>query len=114
MQTLGGFVDGDVARAIVGRWKAMSPAVRREAVEILFSRRAGIEAVVGALETRVLGPSELDPDRIKQLLASSDPSLRARAPRSVAADQSSAAQSKPDRRHIPAGDPARGGRWART
>ena len=90
LQALAGCFDRDLAREIIGHWKSMSPAVRREAVEVLFGRREGIEAVVGALESRALQPSELDPARLKQLQAHSDPSLRARAQKILAADASAA------------------------
>ena len=51
----------------------MSPAVRREAVEVLFSRPEGIEAVIGAIESRAIPPSELDPARVKQLQTQLEP-----------------------------------------
>ena len=43
----------------------MSPSVRREAVEVLFGRREGIEAVIVALESRALQASDLDPARLE-------------------------------------------------
>ena len=42
----------------------MSPAVRREAVEVLFGRGDGINAVIAALESRAMTASELDPARL--------------------------------------------------
>ena len=77
-----------MAREIIGRWKSMSPSVRREAVEALFGRRDGVEAVVGALESRTLHASDLDPARLKQLAGQSDPSLQARTRKILAADTS--------------------------
>jgi putative heme-binding domain-containing protein len=68
----------------------MSPAVRREAAEVLFSRREAIEAVLDAFESRALSPSELDPARLKQLLASSDLSLRGRAQKILAVERPAA------------------------
>lgn len=64
----------------------MSPSVRREAVEALFSRRDGVEAVIEALESHVLQGSDMDPARLKQLLEQSDPSLRARVQKVVGSD----------------------------
>ena len=43
----------------------MSPAVRREAVEVLFGRGDGIDAVLAALESRAMTASELDPARLR-------------------------------------------------
>ena len=62
-------LDRDVARADHRPLEVDEPRVRREAVEVLFSRRDGIEAVLGALRIRALVPSELDPARLKQLQA---------------------------------------------
>jgi len=84
LQALAGFLDRDVARQLILHWKSTSPLVRREAVEVLFSRRAGVEAVLGALESRALVPSELDPARLAQLRAQKDPALQARAKRVLA------------------------------
>ncbi len=81
---------------IVGRWKAMSPAVRREAVEVLFSRREGIEAVIGAFETRALGPSELDPGSTKAVAGQLRPVAPGPGRKILAADAIVRARSKPD------------------
>ena len=86
LQALASRFDRDLAREIIGRWKSMSPSVRREAVEALFSRRDGIEAVIGALESRALQTSDLDPARLKQLLGHSDASLHARAQKILGSD----------------------------
>ena len=75
LQALAGRLDRDLAREIIGHWKAMSPSVRREAVEVLFGRREGIEAVIVALESLPYGPSDLDPARLKQLEAQPDASF---------------------------------------
>ena len=88
LQTLGGGLDRDLAREIIRHWKSMSPAVRREAVEVLFSRREGIEAVIGAIESRTLQPSELDPARLTQLQTRSGPSMQSLARKILAADAS--------------------------
>lgn len=85
-QALAGRFDADLAREIISRWKSMSPSVRREAIEALFSRRDGIEVVIGALESRALQASDLDPARLKQLLGQSDASLHARAQKILGSD----------------------------
>jgi putative heme-binding domain-containing protein len=85
LQALTRLLDRDTARAILGRWRTMSPAVRREAVEAVFSHVEGIEAVVQALETRALAPWELDPARLRQLQARAGPALEARVRKILAA-----------------------------
>jgi putative heme-binding domain-containing protein len=79
LQAMAGFLDRSVADEILARWKAMSPSVRREAVEVLFSRREGISALLGAIESHVLAPTEIDLPRLQQLQKHSDANLRSRA-----------------------------------
>jgi putative heme-binding domain-containing protein len=72
-------LDGSVAREVVHRWKAMSPSVRREAVEVLFSRAEGIDALLSGVESRSLTSSEIDPARLQQLQKHANPGFRHRA-----------------------------------
>jgi len=90
LQALAGVFDRDLAGQIIVHWKSMSPAVRREAVEVLFSRPEGIETVLGAIEGRAIPPSELDPGRLKQLQAHSNPAVRARARKLLALEGAAA------------------------
>ncbi len=78
LQGYAGFLDQDAARQIVARWKSMSPSVRREAAEVLFSRHRGLEAILGAVESGAIAATEIDPARWKQLEAESDPAIRNR------------------------------------
>ena len=86
LHALGELNDPSVGRLVVGQWKAMSPAVRREAAELLFSRRDRLEHLLGALEAKALTASEIDPDRLRQLRTHKDPQLRARAQRILGAE----------------------------
>jgi putative membrane-bound dehydrogenase-like protein len=79
LQAMTGFLDRSAAEEILVRWKAMSPSVRREAVEVLFSRPEGIAALLGAFESHVLAPSDIDLARLQQLQKHSNASLRSRA-----------------------------------
>jgi putative membrane-bound dehydrogenase-like protein len=79
LQAMAGFLDRSAAEEILLRWKAMSPSVRREAVEALFSRPEGIEALLGAIESHALAPSEIDLARLQQLQKHSNATLRSRA-----------------------------------
>ena len=83
LQAMAGFLDRSAADEILARWKAMSPSVRREAVEVLFSRPEGIEALLGAIESRLLAPSEIDLARLQQLQKHSNASFRDRAQKIV-------------------------------
>ena len=67
------------ARAIVEHWKALSPSVRREAVEVLFARPERLDALLDALESKTVAASDLDPARHKQLARARRPAIRGRA-----------------------------------
>ncbi len=85
MRALGELADPAVGSLVVAHWKALSPAVRREAAEVLFSRRGRLDALLAALGSGMLTPSEIDPDRLKQLRTHADPRLRERAIRILGA-----------------------------
>jgi len=68
-----------VADRIVGQWRSMSPASRREAAEVLFSRTEWIGSLLSAVEAKELGSSEIDPPRLKQLREHDNASIRDRA-----------------------------------
>jgi putative membrane-bound dehydrogenase-like protein len=85
LQACAGFLDRELGKQIILHWHSMSPQVRREAVEVLFSRRDGIEVVLESLESRAFGASDLDPARLGQLEARKEPSLQARARKLLAA-----------------------------
>ncbi len=91
LQALSECFDTGVANQILAHWKSMSPSVRREAVEVLFGRRAGIEAVLGAVESRQLPVNEIDPGRWARLHNDADQKLRERARKAVAARPTSSA-----------------------
>ncbi|HEV3164639.1 MAG TPA: PVC-type heme-binding CxxCH protein, partial [Isosphaeraceae bacterium] len=79
LQAMVDLPDKRVGPAVIERWKALSPAVRREATELLFARADRVAALVQALETKAIAVTDLDPARRKQLLTLADPRLRARA-----------------------------------
>jgi putative heme-binding domain-containing protein len=70
--------DPVVGGLVVGQWKSMSPLVRREAIEVLFSRPGRLDQLVTALESKQLTSGEIDPARLKQLRTHADAKLRAR------------------------------------
>jgi putative membrane-bound dehydrogenase-like protein len=79
LQALAGLNDPAVGGEVVGRWKAMSPSLRREAVEVLFGRKDRVAALVDAMAAHTLPPSEIDPARLQQLRNYPDRDLRSRA-----------------------------------
>jgi putative membrane-bound dehydrogenase-like protein len=79
LQALSECFEPAVAARIVAHWKSMSPSVRREAIEVLFSRSAGIAAVLDSIESRQISSAEIDPARWSQLQNHPDRKLRDRA-----------------------------------
>jgi putative membrane-bound dehydrogenase-like protein len=81
LRALGEVADPRVGRAVLARWRSMSPSVRREAAELLFSRTERLETLLEAIEEKALPLAEIEPDRLRQLRALKEPALRARAAR---------------------------------
>ena len=84
LQALTAFLDKSVSAEILNRWKTMSPSVRREAVEVLFSRPEGIQALLDAMESRSIVPSEVDLARLRQLETHSNSGFRSRVQKILA------------------------------
>ncbi len=79
LHTLADLPDRRVGPTLTDHWKALSPAVRGEAVEALFARPERLAAMLSAIEAKAIAASDLDPGRRKQLLAHRDPAVRRRA-----------------------------------
>jgi putative membrane-bound dehydrogenase-like protein len=79
IQALANLPDKRVGDAIVAHWTALSPAIRREAVETLFARPDRLGALLDALEKKVISGSEIDPARRKQLVEHADQRISRRA-----------------------------------
>lgn len=79
IRTLGDLPDRRVGPTVIEHWKSLSPAVRREAVEVLFARADRIDALLNAIEAKTVAPADIDPTRQKQLLTSSKANLKSRA-----------------------------------
>ncbi len=88
LQAYAGFLDQEAAGQIIVRWKSMSPAVRREAAEVVLSRRHGALALIGAVESGAIAATEIDPARWKQLEAQRDPAILDRVQKVLALLQS--------------------------
>jgi putative membrane-bound dehydrogenase-like protein len=79
LQGLGSLSDPSVGPLVLSQWKSMSPAVRREAAEVLFARRDRLDGLLSALESKAFAPGDIDPDRARQLRSHKDPLIRSRA-----------------------------------
>ncbi len=79
LQTLAPLPDRRVAARVIEQWKALSPAVRREAVEVLFARSERLSILLDAIAAGAVLAVDLDPGRRTQLLALKDPGLQQRA-----------------------------------
>jgi putative membrane-bound dehydrogenase-like protein len=93
LQTLGGILDRSVARQLIGRWKSMSPVVRRESIEVLFSRREAVLMLIEAIGRREIPASEVEASRLNQLRNHPDPAFRARA-REILASEMTPSRSR--------------------
>src|SRR5262249_41561128 len=63
IQTLAGLNDRRVGPALIDHWRQLSPAVRAEAVEALFSRADRLDTLLDAVESKTVAPTDLDPGR---------------------------------------------------
>jgi len=71
----------DVAELLVQGWRTLSPALRSEALSVLFSRRERIGKVLDGLESGVIPPGEITVAQQNQLLKNADPDTRKRVER---------------------------------
>ena len=100
-----------VGRILVDNWRSYSPAVRREAVEVLFSREERLQPFLEALSDGAVLATQLDPTRQTALLEHHRQGIRRQAEQIFA---SSAVSSPEDvlREYrstaVQAGDPGRG------
>jgi putative membrane-bound dehydrogenase-like protein len=81
LATLATFASPDVAGILVDRWPGLSPSLRSQAAEALFSRDAWVPALLTAVEQGRIAPGDLQPGRLKLLAESSDAQIRAQAQR---------------------------------
>jgi putative membrane-bound dehydrogenase-like protein len=79
LQALSSYNDPKVAAIVLNQWKALSPAVRREAIEAMFARPERIEALLGAIERKEASANDIDPTRQAALLKNKNAKIRQRA-----------------------------------
>ena len=79
IRILGRERDPSVASILIEREPALSPAVRREALETLFARKERIVSLLDAIEMKRIAAAEIDPTRRRSLREHADPAIRTRA-----------------------------------
>ena len=84
IQALASHADPRVGPAIVAHWKAMGPAVRREAAEAALRPPERVGALLDGLESGRSRPGRPRPGPPAQLLATRDKALHARAEKLLA------------------------------
>lgn len=85
LAALGQFGDSASSGPVIAAWRALSPALRRQAADILLSRPTTAASLVSAVESEQLAPRDLDPATIQRLTTFADLSIRQRAARALAA-----------------------------
>jgi putative membrane-bound dehydrogenase-like protein len=89
LATLATFASPEVAEILVDRWPALSPGLRAQAAEALFSRDAWVPVLLAAVEKGRIPPGDLQPGRLKLLAESGDPQIRQLARRLLEQTQTS-------------------------
>ncbi|MGE0606301.1 MAG: PVC-type heme-binding CxxCH protein [Pirellulales bacterium] len=79
LQTLDKFNEDAVGSMLLSAWRGYSPQLRSAATEAIFARPQRIAALLDAVESGEVANTELEPARIKLLLASSDAQIKERA-----------------------------------
>lgn len=77
---LASFREPRVAALLVERWASLSPRLRTQAADVLFSRPEWIVTLVDAVEQNRINLGDVDPARWKLLADHADPQVRQRAP----------------------------------
>jgi putative heme-binding domain-containing protein len=77
--TLSKFSDPTIAETLLAAWPGMSPRLRAEATEVLFSRTERLRALLDAAEKQTVSLADLDPARLTTLEEHPDAKIRDRA-----------------------------------
>ncbi|MFN0019516.1 MAG: PVC-type heme-binding CxxCH protein [Pirellulaceae bacterium] len=81
---LGSFDASEVAGLLIDRYAAMSPRLKSQAADVLFSRASWIVTLLDAIEKESISLGDVDPARLKLLTDHGDASVRERAKKIVA------------------------------
>ena len=77
--TLGTWQENTTPRLLIEHWPTLSPSLRQQTSEILFSRPHWIPFVLDAIESNTISPSDLQPSRLQQLANHPNVDIRTRA-----------------------------------
>jgi putative heme-binding domain-containing protein len=77
--TLASFPDSAVATLLIQQWPSLSPRVRSQAADVLFSRPEWIVSLLQAVQKDEIGTGDVDPGRWKLLADHRDPRVRQHA-----------------------------------
>jgi len=78
LATLGGFDSPAAASLILEHWSGFSPALRRQAAEVLLSRGEWVGQLLDAVEEKTINQADLGPARIALLKQHPDDGIRKR------------------------------------
>jgi putative heme-binding domain-containing protein len=113
VRALAAFPDAGVATLLLGRWPALSPALRSEVIDRLLARPAWRGRLLDAIEAGAVPAAVVPPSRRDLLMADRDPAIRRRARallgRAVPGPRAAAYSRYRTALDLPA-DPARGER----
>ena len=78
LTTLGGFDTSAAANLMIEHWSGFSPALRRQAAEVLLSRRTWVVQLLDAVEEKTINQADIGPARIALLKQHPDEEIRKR------------------------------------
>lgn len=78
LTTLGGFDTSEAAALIIEHWSGFSPVLRRQAAEVLLSRRKWVGQLLDAVEEKTINQADIGPARIALLKQHPDDEIRKR------------------------------------
>jgi putative heme-binding domain-containing protein len=87
LQMLRRFSEPESAKMITAAWPGFSPAVRSEAAEVLFGRKAWLPVLLEAVENKTILAGQIDPARLQVLLTHPEPAIRKKAESLLANDK---------------------------
>lgn len=79
VRTIGSYEDPAGAEALLSNFGSLSPTVRAQAIETLFSRKAWVGQLLSAVERNTFSPKDLDSNRIHYLLNNPDSAIQSKA-----------------------------------
>jgi putative membrane-bound dehydrogenase-like protein len=79
VKLLGRFSDAAVVELLITKWSSFTPGLRSSAAEVLLSRPAWAESLLGAVERKEVSAADFDPARVELLKAHPSASVREKA-----------------------------------